>query len=707
VTCAGESALLQDVTTIIRLIDPAGPSRLRSRASHRSLIAVMTAFGVACTGAVSGTPNPPAPVASTPHGSTASSTAPEAALAVRSAGYQLIAPIQRSVAVWDGNSVYIAGGLDAAATTVGGVFAMDPTSGRLTPLGSLAQPVHDAAATMISGKLYVFAGGAGAGTDTVQTFDPATGTGSVVGHMPVALSDLAAAQMGTVTYLVGGYDGTRPRSEIYATTDGTTFSTAGHLPIGLRYPAVTEVAGRLVIAGGLGPRGPVNDVYTFDPSSGTTTLRAHLPAPVAHAAAFTLGGRVYVVGGRDASDSALTRASEIDPSTWRVEAEPPLGQPIADAAVAAGRRTLLIGGWNTSTSSAVLQASLRAETATASKGSGGSTSGRGDGNVYAAIATKRLRPSVANDPSFVYVPNGVPGTVEVIDPKTFRIVRRIDLGYRSFPEHITPSWDMRWLYVNVDGTNELAVIDPRTGKMVRIIHGVEHPYNLYFTPDGTKAIDVAEYYDRLDFMDPHTWKLIKPLTLPCNGPDHLDFSADGSYLLISCEFDGTVVKVAVKTMRVMGTIHVGGLPVDVKLSPNGRVFFVANQGLGGVSVVDPVSMTVRGFIPTGSGAHGMAISRDTTKLYVTNRLAGTISVIDFSRRRVVHTWNVGGSPDMVQVTPDGSRIWVSNRYGTTVEAISTAGGHVIRRIEVGGDPHGLAYFPQPGRFSLGHNGVYR
>jgi YVTN family beta-propeller protein len=669
----------------------------------------MTLVGVACTGAASGTSDSPGAPASSPRGSAAPATAPEeATLAVRSAGYGLIAPIQRSVAVWDGGVIYIAGGLDAASTTVGGVFSMNPTSGHLTPLGSLARPVHDAAAAMISGKLFVFAGGAGIGSDAVQAFDPATGTGSVVGHLPVALSDLAAAQVGDVTYLVGGYDGTRPRSEIYATTDGTTFSTVGHLPVGLRYPAVTELGGRLVIAGGLASSGPVNDVYTFDPSSGATTLMAHLPAPVAHAAAFTLGGRIYVVGGRDAADTALAGASEIDPTTGHVEAEPPLAQPVADAAVAAGRRTLLIGGWNTSTSSKVLLASLRTETATpASLGNAGSASHQGGGNVYAAIASKRFRPSVVNDPTFVYVPNGVPGTVEVIDPKTFRIVRTIDLGYRSFPEHVTPSWNMRWLYVDVDGSNELAVIDPRTGKLARIIHGVEHPYNLYFTPDGSKAIDVAEYYDRLDFMDPNTWKLIKPLTMPCNGPDHLDFSADGSYLLIGCEFDGTVVKVALKTMTVVGTIHVGGLPVDVKLSPNGKVFFIANQGLGGVSVVDPVSMKVRRFIPTGNGAHGMAVSRDTTKLYVTNRLAGTISVIDFSTRKVVHTWNVGGSPDMVQVSPDGSQIWVSNRYGTTVEAISTMDGHVIRRIEVGGDPHGLAYFPQPGRFSLGHNGVYR
>ena len=113
-------------------------------------------------------------------------------MTVRSAGYRLVAPIQRSVAVWDGGVIYIAGGLDAADTTVGGVFSMDPTSGRLTPLGSLAQPVHDAAAAMIGGKLYVFAGGTGTGSDIVQAFDPATGTGSVVGHLPVALSGSGA-----------------------------------------------------------------------------------------------------------------------------------------------------------------------------------------------------------------------------------------------------------------------------------------------------------------------------------------------------------------------------------------------------------------------------------------------------------------------------------------------------------------------------------
>jgi hypothetical protein len=39
--------------------------------------------------------------------------------------------------------------------------------------------------------------------------------------------------------------------------------------------------------------------------------------------------------------------------------------------------------------------------------------------------------------------------------------------------------------------------------------------------------------------------------------------------------------------------------------------------------------------------------------------------------------------------------------------IGTRTGRVIHVIRTGIKPHGLAYFPQPGRYSMGHNGVYR
>ena len=325
-------------------------------------------------------------------------------------------------------------------------------------------------------------------------------------------------------------------------------------------------------------------------------------------------------------------------------------------------------------------------------------------SVYANDGKGQFSPNVKGIPSLVYVPNTVDGTVDEIDPKTFRVVRELTVGGQ--PHHVTPSWNLRHLYVDNAGSDLLQVIDPRTGNLGRSIP-VASPYNLYFTPDGSKAIVVAEYESLMEFRDPHTWRLLKQVSIPWPGVDHLDFSRTGRYLLVSCEYSGMVVRVDTRRMKVTGTVAVGGRPIDIKVSPNGKVFFVANQGLGGVSVVDPVGMRQVNFIPTGTGAHGFAVSRNGKLLYVSNRLEGSISVISFATRKVVATWSVGGSPDMLQVSPNGTQLWASNRFSDTVSVVSTKTGRLITTITVGRGPHGLTFFPEPGRHSIGHNGVYR
>jgi YVTN family beta-propeller protein len=107
------------------------------------------------------------------------------------------------------------------------------------------------------------------------------------------------------------------------------------------------------------------------------------------------------------------------------------------------------------------------------------------------------------------------------------------------------------------------------------------------------------------------------------------------------------------------------------------------------------------------GAHGLNVSRDGATLYVSNRMEGTVSVIDFATQAVRQTWRVGGSPDMLQVTADGSQLWASNRFHGSVSVIDTTNGRLIATIATGAGAHGVSLFPQPGRFAVGHNGVYR
>ena len=332
-------------------------------------------------------------------------------------------------------------------------------------------------------------------------------------------------------------------------------------------------------------------------------------------------------------------------------------------------------------------------------------------DIYAADRPNELSPTVASFPSRIYVPNSVSNTVDVIDPATNAIVDHFAVG--AEPQHVVPSYDLKTLYVASDQGNSLTPIDPATGA-----HGdpipVEDPYNLYFTPDGRFAIVVAERLARLDFRDPHTMKVVRSLPVACTGIDHMDFAADGSYLIASCEFSGEMVKVSLTGPdgpKVDGAIRLDApaKPQDVKLSPDGSVFYVADMNANGVWEIDGGSFSVIGFLPTGRGAHGLYVSRDSKDLYVSNRDEGSVSVIDLATRSVRVKWQLpgGGSPDMGGVSADGTTLWLSGRSNSEVYGIDTTTGELRARIPVGNGPHGLCFYPQPGRYSLGHTGVFR
>ncbi|BCO35789.1 hypothetical protein [Mycobacterium heckeshornense] len=333
-------------------------------------------------------------------------------------------------------------------------------------------------------------------------------------------------------------------------------------------------------------------------------------------------------------------------------------------------------------------------------------------NVYAGPGRGIFAAGVRADRPLVYVPHNRSGDVWEIDPATYEVVAKYPVGREI--QHVVPAHDMRSLYATDDVGNQMLALDPRTGRPGANIPILD-PYNLYFTPDGRFAMSVAERLRSVIWYDPATWRLLDKTPIPeCAGINHADFSLDGHTAVFSCEFAGRVAVVDVGTHRVLRTVdmptrhtHMG--PQDIRLAPDGSVYYIADCDAGGVWVLDGAANQVKRFIATGACAHGLFFSRDATRLFVTNRSDGSISVLDAYTGAPITLWRLpgGGSPDMGNLTADGAQLWISGRYNNVVYVVSTTDGTLTRTIKVGNEPHGLTVWPQPGRYSLGHTGITR
>ncbi|QSB14647.1 YncE family protein [Natronosporangium hydrolyticum] len=332
-------------------------------------------------------------------------------------------------------------------------------------------------------------------------------------------------------------------------------------------------------------------------------------------------------------------------------------------------------------------------------------------NVYGGAGPEMFAEHVRDHPAVVYAASYRDDEVYIIDQATGEVVDIVPGG--PGPRYIVPGYDLSTLYVAASDPTDsgLVVIDPANNSPADFVDLPEIS-NLYFAPDGTYAIAVAETAGGLDFYHPNSWQHAGSLDLPgCHGASHLDYSADGRTMLVSCAGAGKVVALATDSLDQLAefdfTEQDASSPQDVRLTPDGQYFLVADAGAGGVQLLAGDASTVSGFVATGEGAHAIYFSRDAQHAYVVNRDEANVTVLDLGSFSAVAEWPVPTSTlDLGGVNADGTLLWLAGG-DDEVYAIDTDSGELRTRTTVGPGTYSVTVWPQPGRYSLGHTGSLR
>jgi hypothetical protein len=242
------------------------------------------------------------------------------------------------------SGLLVIGGEDGSGTSTDRVYRLSPTTREVTAEGTLAQPLHDAAATTVQRQTLVFGGGNTSTLNLVQALSPG-GAATPVGRLPAALSDLSAVRDGAAAYVIGGFDGNRPSASVFETTNGRAFTRVARLPTAVRYAAVAALPDKIYVFGGeLAGGGDTNEIQEYDIATERAVVAGHLPKPVSHASAVTLDGGLYLLGGRVAG-TGTDRILRFNPFRNLTRPAGHLPQPVFDGAAATyGGHAYLIGG---------------------------------------------------------------------------------------------------------------------------------------------------------------------------------------------------------------------------------------------------------------------------------------------------------------------------------------------------------------------------
>jgi YVTN family beta-propeller protein len=124
-------------------------------------------------------------------------------------------------------------------------------------------------------------------------------------------------------------------------------------------------------------------------------------------------------------------------------------------------------------------------------------------------------------------------------------------------------------------------------------------------------------------------------------------------------------------------------PLELLLSPDGRLLYVLCQGADEVRVLNAATGVVLRTIPVGHVPRGFSFSADGRRLFVANSWDDTVTVIDTESGRVKATWGAGFEPSSVVEDRAGKTLYVADRIGNDIAVLDAATGEEKLTLEAG------------------------
>jgi YVTN family beta-propeller protein len=295
--------------------------------------------------------------------------------------------------------------------------------------------------------------------------------------------------------------------------------------------------------------------------------------------------------------------------------------------------------------------------------------------------------------------NSAGDNVHLIDPATNTVVGTISGIEAGHGAGVSP--DGRRIYVSDEAQSTLDVVDGRTFDIVKRIPLSGHPNNMAVGKDGRHVyVGIIQEPGGVDVIDTTSLERIK--TIPTKGTIHNAYvTPDGKYV-VAGSIQGksiNVIDAATNSPAFTIDMDLGIRPMTFNTNPDGSTKWIFTQltGFNGFAVVDfatrkeihriknPDLPPGKSTVPEGSDpSHGMAVTADGRTLVVCSRLNNYLYSYSLPDLKPIGAAELGGKgAGWVTLTPDGKTAYVANPVTNDVSVVDVAAMKEVARIPVG------------------------
>lgn len=163
----------------------------------------------------------------------------------------------------------------------------------------------------------------------------------------------------------------------------------------------------------------------------------------------------------------------------------------------------------------------------------------------------------------------------------------------------------------------------------------------------------------------------------------LDQRAGRGYVAVSGGNAVEVIDVSREEIIARIALNLLDDPVELALSPDGKILVTANYGSNTAGIINARSMDLAGTIRVGEGPTSVVIDPNGVRAYVLNSLSSSVSVIDLPRNELLATMGLEGAPLRGAFNRRGNKLYVVLSDSPFLTVIDPSRLTVIERIYVG------------------------